>query len=346
MRGLVVVRGWPAGAGTPARGARGAGGARGVRGVRGVRGARGLAAATLLLAAAALGGCRLTEVTVAAPEDVVVAEVVLRAGASVQLAWLHRTLGNGSLTVPGATVGITGPGGGSVAFREVSPRECVDTTVSFVPDTTGSCYLAATTPADVVPGASYALRVVTADGRQLTGNTTVPGAFGIARPLSLAGGPNRGCTLAAETLLPLVWTRSKGAWLYVSEARMSGVRRALDPAAPGDAPLDLVGLSVSESDTSIVFPSELGLFDRADSADAPVLLALQHGLPPGVYATVTVAAADRNYVDWIRRGSFNPSGAVQIPSVRGDGTGLFGSLVPIRFDLTTTPNATLPACGS
>jgi hypothetical protein len=59
---------------------------------------------------------------------------------------------------------------------------------------------------------------------------------------------------------------------------------------------------------------------------------------------VVVAAADRNYVNWVRGGNFNPSGLVRVPSVRGDGTGVFGSIVAKTVVLTTVPESTAPAC--
>ncbi len=306
----------------------------------GAAGRRRRLALPSLLAVAGAAGCQLRGVTLAEPADVVVAEVVLQAGASTQFAWLHRTLGNDSLAVPGATVAVTEAGGAVVAFRAASGRVCVDSSAAFAPDTSGSCYTAAL---PVVAGAAYSLKVVTADGRVLTGTTTVPGAFQLTRPAP-GGRSGGGCYLPPGTLLPLAWTRSSGAWVYVSDTRLTHIRRALDPNAPNDRSMDLQGFSVSASDTTIVFPSEFGIFDRADSADAPILLALQKGLPAGVSATVVVAAADRNYVNWVRRGSFNPSGVVQIPSIRGDGTGVFGSMVPVRFDLTSSPGSTLPRC--
>ncbi len=311
-----------------------------------LRGRRARWPLLVLLLGAGAAGCQLREVTLAQPADVVVAEAVLEAGANVQFAWLHRTLGGDSLRVSGANVQVTSAYGSLIAFREVPAGECVDSSRTFAPGRAGSCYAAATRPEDVLPGARYTLTVVTADGRRLSGTTTVPGPFRLTRPASLSGPGEPGCVLAPHTLLPLVWTRSSGTWIYVSEARMTHVRRALDPNAPDDSPLDVQGFSVSAQDTTIVFPSEFGLFQRADSLDAPVLRALQTGLPAGVFATVMIAAADANYVNWVRRGSFNPSGAVQIPSVRGDGTGMFGSVAPVRFDLTSTPTPTLPACTS
>jgi len=314
-----------------------------MRGPPGVPVGRRASAAPLLAAAlvvVVLGGCKLQDVTLAAPEDLVVAEVLLQAGGTQQLAWLHRALGNGSLTVPGATVEVTAQGGAKMTLAGVSGRICVDSSSTFMPDTSGSCYAAATPASAIVPGGSYSLRVTLADGRVLTGTTTVPGAFHLTRPAGMAH-----CALRSWTLLPITWTRSSGAWIYVSETRLTHVRKALDPSAPNDATLDVTGLSISAQDTTIVFPSEFGLFNRADSADAPVLVALQKGLPDGVTATVTVAAADRNYVQWVRRGSFNPSGTVQIPSVLGGGTGMFASVVSARFDLTSYSTSSWPACG-
>jgi hypothetical protein len=52
-----------------------------------------------------------------------------------------------------------------------------------------------------------------------------------------------------------------------------------------------------------------------------------------VVADVVIAAADRNYVNWERGGNFNPSGLVRIGSVRGDGFGVFGSLVVKSFQI-------------
>ncbi|NIR36178.1 MAG: hypothetical protein GWN02_08535, partial [Gemmatimonadetes bacterium] len=96
-----------------------------------------------------------------------------------------------------------------------------------------------------------------------------------------------------------------------------------------DDPLYLLGLSVSVADTTITFPSEFGVFNRLD-LDQDVAVRLQRGLPAGVSAEVTITAVDRNYVNWARGGSFNPSGQVRVPSLRGDGTGVFGSTVGRR----------------
>ncbi|MGH7553588.1 MAG: hypothetical protein ACREMQ_11245 [Longimicrobiales bacterium] len=154
------------------------------------------------------------------------------------------------------------------------------------------------------------------------------------------------CVLPPDTPLEMLWTRSDGAWVYVVEAELRRIVPALRERGVTlrRDPLRLVGLSISESDTTIVFPAELGIFDRFDDDVTSTLLALRNGLPPGVDAEVLVTAGDRNYVNWVRGGRFDPSGQVRVPSVRGDGTGVFGSMTPRRLRITTTDGPNRPPC--
>ena len=46
-----------------------------------------------------------------------------------------------------------------------------------------------------------------------------------------------------------------------------------------------------------------------------------------------ISATDRNYVNWVRGGNFNPSGQVRVPTIRGDGTGVFASTVTRTFEV-------------
>src|SRR5690606_33057434 len=114
--------------------------------------------------------------------------------------------------------------------------------------------------------------------------------------------PEPVCSLPPSTLLEVVWSSSAGAWSYLAEARITGLRDAFRPAGI-DAPdvLELTGVAISERDTTVVIPAELGLFERFD-ADQEVLLALQTGFPAGVAVEMVVAAADRNYVNAVRGG--------------------------------------------
>jgi hypothetical protein len=287
---------------------------------------RGASAAARLAVAAALAvtaaGCELTTVELTDVVDVVVAEVYLRPGAAAHQALLHRTIaGTGRpVRVDGASILVRGAGGEVLAFEpSPDPRACVSDEFG---DATGeaSCYVAPDA-GFVVPGQAYDLDIALPDGRRLAGRTTVPAAFELVRPLADT------CVLEG-TSLELAWTRSAGAWAYQADALFTGLAAGLAERGVTDPPdtLRLLGLAVGASDTTIVFPEEFGVFDRFQ-IDLDVLLALREGLPPGARADLVVAAADRNYVNWVRGGNFNPSGQVRVSSITGDGIGVFGALV-------------------
>ena len=54
-----------------------------------------------------------------------------------------------------------------------------------------------------------------------------------------------------------------------------------------------------EEDTTVVFPTEFGVFERFD-LDGDLALAVSEGLPAGTYADVTIGALDRNWANWVR----------------------------------------------
>ncbi|MEQ9570012.1 MAG: hypothetical protein RLN75_07450, partial [Longimicrobiales bacterium] len=171
------------------------------------------------------------------------------------------------------------------------------------------------------PGDTLDLDVQLLEGGTIRGRTVLPGDYDFEGPSH-----EDVCVIPADRPYPLTWTASDGAWAYVAETQIYGLRAALAPRGIDVEidPLFLLGLSISASDTTIAFPAEFGVFDRFD-LDREVALVLQQGLPPSTWAEVVVAAVDRNYVNWIRGGNFNPSGTVRIPSVTGSGTGFFGS---------------------
>lgn len=292
------------------------------------RASRSLAWLGLALSTAA---CELTEVTTARGDDVLVVEAVLREGADSQRVVLHRGLVEGRAAgVPGATVVVRTEAGREIVFAEAPLFGCVDASPGQVgpdPLVEGvSCYLAAGGEPWVRPGGTYELRVETPAGEVARGRTTVPGAFELRVPAV------ERCTLPAGTQLPLTWTASAGAWVYVTQAQVHGLREALSGSGIEGIPepLELTGLSISEQDTTLVLPSEIGLFERRSGS--PLLLRLlQQGFPANVGIDVAVVAADRNWVNSVRGGNFNPSGAVRVSSVVGDAVGVFGSLVPRRF---------------
>jgi hypothetical protein len=191
----------------------------------------------------------------------------------------------------------------------------------------GSCYVSSLASSlRIVPGQNYSLRITLADGGELTGTTMVPDSFRVLRP------SNHECMLPHHTRFDVVWAKSEGAWVYASEIAIRGLRTVLEPEGLDiPDPLRLFGLSVSSTDTTISFPNEFGLFDRFDPDVTEALVLIQPGLPPNTAADVVIAAADRNYVNWERGGNFNPSGVVRIGNLRGDGAGVFGSLVLQHF---------------
>ena len=159
----------------------------------------------------------------------------------------------------------------------------------------GTCYASAPAAGRwVTPGATYELTVRTTRGEEARGRTVVPGDFALrGLPESRENDtPPVACILPPETPLPLTWSRSEGAWGYIAPLRISGLREVLPPSYNAPDPLELVGVSVSSSDTSLVLPGEFGVFDRF-SYNQDLLRLLQAGLPAGTFARVVVAAADR-----------------------------------------------------
>lgn len=248
-----------------------------------------------------------------------------------------------------ATVMISGPDGGPVTLSEVPLEVCADEpatpALEELPEIRASCYATATDDALVVlPGATYELDVRTRGGERVRGRTTVPGNFRGIRPSIPASQPFPICGLPPQRNLELTWSQSAGAWSYLATVRITGLGSALsdtDIIAPNS--LELTGLSISQSDTTMVLPAEFGLFELGDLDDR-LLILLQGGFPAGVNAHLRVNALDRNFVNAIRGGSFNPSGPVRVSSVVGDGIGVFGSYVPRELFIVVEPGSTLSPC--
>lgn len=292
-------------------------------------------------------GCTLADVVVPESEDVLVVEAVLRTDLPYQSILLHRSVrGRASAPEPGAEIVVRGPQGASIRFAEA---ECNADLFLYPGDdpleVRGSCYYGG---GEVLPGATYLLEVGTARGERAGGRTTVPGDFALlglpfTRREAAAGQP---CAVPPETQLPIRWTPAVGAWGYLAPLRLAGLGAVLPPGADAPDPLELLGLAVSASDTEIVLPAEFGVFDRFQ-LNQEVLRLLQRGLPAGTRAEVTIAAADRNFINGVRGGSFNPSGRVRISSVTGDAVGVFGSLLPLRLSVWAGPaEEDVPPCGA
>jgi hypothetical protein len=290
----------------------------------------------------ALGSCEITEEILAPSADVLVLEglVQLRDDIDGQriLVFLHRTVADGrSLAVPGASVTVTPPSGETLVLLQSPNGQCVASTPEV--EDPGTCYyLAEEGGLGLAPGDRLELHVETTAGETLRAATTIPGGIDILNSDDLD------CWQPEDSRLELTWTASEGAWAYVSEMLLVGLDEALrrEGITLGFDPLFLTGLAISSSDTTISYPNEFGVFDRADLAPE-VAVRLQQGVPLGVAARISVAAVDRNYVNWVRGGNFNPSGLVRVPSVRGDGTGYFGSAV---VEPLTIISATLESPGT
>jgi hypothetical protein len=296
----------------------------------------------VLLGAALFSGCDLREITIAEPDDVVVAEIVLRAGSPVQTAYLHRTSTLGSARVFDATITVGDADSDDLVRFDADADSLCLSPARPVPDaSTGTCYVAARGSLNVEPGRTYSVHVELRDGRSMTGVTTVPQAFEIHAPQDAA------CHLPPASTMEIVWSPSAGTAAYLLQTRMHGLRDALRAAGvevDGSGPVRLTGLSITAADTTLNFPGEIGLFSRFDASIHPILVAIHDGLPPGVVTEMAVAAVDPNYVNWIRGGTFNPSGNVRISSLTGDGVGVFGSVVVRDLEIHTSGQAQLPPC--
>jgi hypothetical protein len=307
----------------------------------------------IVAAALALPACTIADVTVAPGEDRLVVEGVLRTDARTQFILLHRGVQSGVAEgEPGAEVVVTRGDGMSVTFVE-SPLACYSLDPAYLDSDTpidirGTCYASPTAAGRWVnAGTTYDLSIRTTRGERAVARTVVPGAFTLnGVPESRFNDqPAPGCTLAPATPLPLTWTQAAGAWGYIAPLRISGLSAALPDSIPAPDPLELIGVSVSAADTSLVLPGEFGVFDRF-SLNQSLLRVLQAGLPGGTSARVVVAAADRNYINGVRGGSFNPSGPIRISSVAGDAVGVFGSLVPLHASVIVgPPSSQRPTCG-
>lgn len=310
-------------------------GRSGSTGRRPVRVRRGNGRRVVFAAVVVLGACELRESALAPPEDVVLVEAYVQIGERSNRAFavLHRTIGGVPVGVapPRGTVSMMPEGEDPIRIPAASLGTCFENEVP--PAFPGSCYWAEEQGLESLrPGQRVDLEVTLTDGRTISGTTRVPEDFDFV----IAGGLDDVCLLRGGSSFNLVWSRSPSAWAYVSETLIFGLGDALAPQGitVEEDPLLLVGLAVSATDTSIVFPTQFGVFDRFD-AQRDVLVTLQNGLPLGASAVIRVAAADRNYVNWVRGGSFNPSGQVRVPSVVGDGTGTFGSIVLRSINVET-----------
>lgn len=287
---------------------------------------------TSLLALSVLAGCELAEVAAPASDDVLVVDAVLRGGPGRQVILLHRSIEERVIRgESGATVTVSrADGSETIAFQEApSPKDCF--VAGSVDDLNGldleaSCYISPWV--EIEPGATYDLRVETAGGEMAYGRTQVPGGYRFATPeVDPGAGRTWMCRLPAAPF-ELGWTASAGAWAYV-------ITLSVENYAPDEEdlpdPVELTSVSVSAADTSLLFPKQIGLFQRGD-VPVRVYDILDQGIPAQADALLSVVATDRNYTNAIRGGRFNPSGNIRVNSIAGDGVGIFGSVTTIQIN--------------
>ena len=314
---------------------------------------RGMAFAAVVVAA----GCDIAGVEVLPAPDVVVAAVSVVFTAdpaepsrnSMQIvALVSRHVGEVPHGVPGALITVTGESGGAVElFEEPYPLEdCTALVMEERFGHIGSCYRAADSPARFLPGEMLSLTVTTVDGLVLRGTSRMPGTF---TPLHLTLMDGR-CRVDPDTSHRFTWLPVDGAWAHAAEAEINGLSPDLWPS---DEPLYLHAtvLGRGQPVTGMIFPRDFLLELLADVDHVSLHRKLQTGLPGGARADIVVAAVDRNWANWIREGRANIGGVTVIPSVFGDGTGMFGTAV--RWNVSVESRAAqgegdandLPLCG-
>ncbi len=282
-----------------------------------------------------LTGCEIAQVTVSEPVSSVIAEVYLRVddGAPDGIAILHRTSGSDPIVLSGASIRAVGEGGGTIRFQQRPQSECIDG--ELPEDTDPACYRTMGLDRfNLQAGERYEILVDLQEGASLAGTVTLPSDFEIRTPSTAP----LTCDLSPFTIVPVIWTQAEGAWAYVPEAEIFGLQAALaEEGIPvASEPVTLLGLSVSQRDTTIAFPSEFGIFNRF-SDDREVLVFLQQGFPETeelLTGRVVVSAQERNATNWNRGGIFNPSGQVRVPSLFGDGTGVAAGVVNRSFEFS------------
>jgi len=283
-------------------------------------------------------------VTLAEPEDVLIAEAYIRIGDGTDqvTAFLHWTNGTGDpAALFAAEVELFPEEGETVPLFWTGISDCLQVDLIEEGEVEGVCFAPADELDEVLsPGIRVGIQIRLPDGREIEGETEIPKDIQFIRPQASVY-----CGLPPGRSLDFVWNQSEGAWAYSAEAEITGLRLALEPQGieVEEDSVSLLGLAVSEADTSIVFPKEFGVFNRFDLQQEGGL-ALQTGLPKGSQAVVAIAALDRNYVNWVRGGNFNPSGAVRISSLRGDGVGVFASAVRRSIQVLGIQGSGIPPC--
>ena len=252
--------------------------------------------------------------------------------------------------VPGAAVRITGGSGHSLPLVEeedplgactVLPEDLYGEDRPF--GMVGSCHTATVASAVFAPGEVLTLAVTTPDGSVLEGTSRMPDAF-VPQGLSVEDGR---CRVEPGTGYRFSWAPVDGAWAHVGEAEIAGLSPGLwSSSDPLYLPVTVLGRG--RDVTEMVFPGDFLLELLSDVDNVELHRTLDAGLPGGARAEVTIAALDRNWANWIREGRLNINGETAVPSVFGDGTGMFGTAVRWKVEVEARAAegaGDLPLCG-
>ncbi len=235
------------------------------------------------------------------------------------LAFLVRDSVDGR--VPGASVRVT-----NRSDRTLTLEELPDTSESCLTDweapAAGTCYIATVPSAYFAPLEELKLLVNTPDGKELYGSSRIPGLFTPSR-LTLQDGR---CRVNPETNYRIDWRSIRSSWAHIAEAEFMGLRDNLWDE-PGPLYLTAAWMATPSSRSQ-----QMGFPRKLIEGDVPfdarkAARRLETGLPWGVTVRLAVAAIDENWANWIRPGQINVDGEVPVPSVFGDGTGMFGTAV-------------------
>lgn len=312
----------------------GTGAGRAVGRLAGARLRRALrAAGTAITAVAATvgatAGCELAEVTVPTPARGLVVHAVLNPDADEQVVLLEAVLtgrvalDDSSRLDPMDPIASRGgePVSGAVV-RLLADNDSVGVTAVETPLPAGVAAARGTgryaVPRErlaVQPGGRYRLHIRTADGREVTGETRVPGPIPGWVPGSGSVAPPVTLDRATDTLR-LDWGAVPGALRYAI--------RVDTPRGPW--------FLIADSTR----------FRLAGGLRNPFVGGLPSVWYPGFRQVASVGAIDRNFYDYNRSGNDPWGGAGLISSVRG-AIGLFGSIVPLlRREVTVRQAPRVP----
>lgn len=277
-----------------------------------------------LLAAIMLAACESTPVEVASPTAAIVVHSVLNPDAPEQVVLVESSL-TGRVDIndglkfdaldPIRTAGGSPISGADVRLLTDGDSVGVRAVETLVRGRGTGRYVVPRSLLALQPGRRYRLRLRTADAREVTGETRVPGA------------PPGWTVGAGAAATPVVLDRSRD----TLQLRWSAVRDARTYVIRVETPYGAWALFAD----STQFTLSGGLRNYF----AP-------GLPsvwfPGFVQTASVVAVDANFYDYNRSGNDPFGGTGLISSVRG-GLGVFGSVVNmLRREVSVTERIRFP----